>query len=368
MQSDPDADAPAERIKQYLYRPLDSRVIWYDTARRVFTGGAHNWSGCLVQRYGEEFARAIELDTPFLCAVSQPRRWSESRPLMARSLVDLHLFDRGVSVFPACFEATPAKDGLFSEQAPAAGAPTANLHPAAWEALKKSWSLGGDLRGEPARRLVRGLFHLTLCVAHAPRYQLDHQDALAHDWIHLPIPKNRETFQALELLGETIAKLLDPLVDPGRLMRDLLATDRRTLAVPSTLERRSIRDGDLVVTITYNGAARGGWQQRAPREKEASRPAWGETTGDLFLNGNVFLANVPERVWRYELGGYPVIKKWLGYRDEKRRSGRPLTGEELDHLRSMVHRIAALLLLHEKLDDAYERAIEDPFTTEELGV
>lgn len=41
---------------------------------------------------------------------------------------------------------------------------------------------------------------------------------------------------------------------------------------------------------------------------------------------------------------------------------------ELDHLRGIVHRLAALLVLHERLDRADERAIEDPFTTEELGV
>jgi hypothetical protein len=34
----------------------------------------------------------------------------------------------------------------------------------------------------------------------------------------------------------------------------------------------------------------------------------------------------------------------------------------------MVHRIAALLVLHERLDAAYERAIEDPFTGGDLGL
>jgi hypothetical protein len=34
----------------------------------------------------------------------------------------------------------------------------------------------------------------------------------------------------------------------------------------------------------------------------------------------------------------------------------------------MVQRIAALLLLHERLDRAYNQAIAEPFTAEELGV
>lgn len=40
--------------------------------------------------------------------------------------------------------------------------------------------------------------------------------------------------------------------------------------------------------------------------------AWGERTGDLFLNDEVHFAHVPEDVWLYQLGGYPVLKKWLG--------------------------------------------------------
>jgi hypothetical protein len=224
------------------------------------------------------------------------------------------------------------------------------------------------LKDADADRLVRDLFHLTLAVAHAPQYQLDHQDALAHDWLRLPIPKERRTFHDVAALGEQVATLLDPLADATHVLAEVLGDDRRTLAVPSTTDEDAMRDADLVVTISYFGAARGGWLERVAREAEAANPAWGESTGDLFLNETAFLANIPEGVWRYELGGYPVIKKWLGYRDQRRRPGRPLTLDELDHLRGMVHRIAALLVLHDRLDGAYERAIEDPFTAEELGV
>jgi hypothetical protein len=129
-----------------------------------------------------------------------------------------------------------------------------------------------------------------------------------------------------------------------------------------------VRDSDLVVTYSFFGAAQGAWRERRPQQDEAFETAWGEATGDLHLNDKVSLRNVPERVWRYELGGYPVIKKWLGYRDAGRRPGQPLTLAELEHLRQMVHRIAALLLLHGDLDAAYERALEDPFTADELGL
>lgn len=67
----------------------------------------------------------------------------------------------------------------------------------------------------------------------------------------------------------------------------------------------------------------------------------GQATGDLYMNDEVMFRHVPERGWRYELGGYPVIKKWLGYRHRGRRSDSPLPVQESAHLRGMVQRLAA---------------------------
>ncbi len=77
---------------------------------------------------------------------------------------------------------------------------------------------------------------------------------------------------------------------------------------------------------------------------------------------------MPANVWSHELGGYPVLKKWLGYRHADRRGGRPLTLAEAEHFRSMVQRLAALLVLAPALDAAYEAASAECFTAEELGL
>jgi hypothetical protein len=77
---------------------------------------------------------------------------------------------------------------------------------------------------------------------------------------------------------------------------------------------------------------------------------------------------VPERAWRYELGGYQVLKKWLGYREARRRNGQSLTLSEKDHIRSIVQRIAAVLAMSARLDEAYTDAAADSFTTADLGI
>jgi type ISP restriction-modification system protein len=61
-------------------------------------------------------------------------------------------------------------------------------------------------------------------------------------------------------------------------------------------------------------------------------------------------ANVPELVWTYQLGGYPVLKKWLSYQQADRRDGKPLTDDERRWFRQVIQRIAALLALGPSLD------------------
>jgi hypothetical protein len=94
----------------------------------------------------------------------------------------------------------------------------------------------------------------------------------------------------------------------------------------------------------------------------------GEQTGDLYLNDDAYFANVPELVWTYQLGGYPVLKKWLGYRQADRRDGKPLTDDERRWFRQMVQRIAALLALGPSLDALYQETAAGAFTAEELQI
>jgi hypothetical protein len=96
--------------------------------------------------------------------------------------------------------------------------------------------------------------------------------------------------------------------------------------------------------------------------------AWGERTGDLYLNDEAYFADVPEAVWTYQLGGYPVLKKWLGYRQADRRNGEPLTDEERRTFRQIIQRIAALLALGSALDALYQEAAVGAFTAAELRI
>jgi hypothetical protein len=144
--------------------------------------------------------------------------------------------------------------------------------------------------------------------------------------------------------------------------RQLLARCAVTMVAPD----------DLKINVIYWGGGKGRWRPRAFTEEE--KPAdgyaigWGARTGDLFINDATFFANVPELVWTYQLGGYPVLKKWLGYRQADRRGGKPLSDEERRWFRSIVQRIAALLALGPRLDSLYHEVSANYFTSAELGI
>ena len=62
------------------------------------------------------------------------------------------------------------------------------------------------------------------------------------------------------------------------------------------------------------------------------------------MNPRAFWRNVPANVWRYRLGGYQVLKKWLSYR-ERPILGRALTPDDVGRFADTARRIAALTTL-----------------------
>jgi hypothetical protein len=76
---------------------------------------------------------------------------------------------------------------------------------------------------------------------------------------------------------------------------------------------------------------------------------------DIYINDRVYWQNIPLDVWAMTIGGYPVVKKWLSYR-EFRVLGRPLLQEEMTYVTEVVRRLKTLLLMEEPLDANYRTA------------
>lgn len=341
-----------DKILPYMLFPFDSRWIYYEPEAKLLNEAR--------AELGEHLG-----DNEFLIRAPQPRRVSESRPLLLGGLFDLHLHDWGSVGFPA--EVNPQSEiGPLFKPANEGVVRSANLRDCVWSQLSKAWGLKGDLRGKDAKALTRSIFRYCMAIVHAPQYELDHKDSLSQDWPHVPICKDKTMFREVAKLGHSVVQLLDPANDASGVLAAKLGKDRKALAVPKRVGGGNVKESDLHVTFSYYGGAAGRWSPRAPGQAEALPPNWGQVTGDLFLNERVFLTHVPEQVWRYELGGYPVLKKWLGYRQANRRANEPLALLELDQLREMIHRIAALLVLRAELDAAYVKGSANAWSIDEL--
>lgn len=340
-----------DSITPYVVFPLDKRYLYYETA------------GKLLNEKRPELWRNLT-DNEFLVAVPEPRRVSEARPLLSTSLFDLHLHDRGSVGFPAELRPVATDEGTLFEVPPGAP-PRANLVEQFWRAVSQNWGLAGELEGDDAKSFTRKLFRVCLSLCHAPQYEEEHRESLAQDWAHVPVPRDKELFEELAGVGDLIAILLNPLSEPRAAIRASLGDYAPRLAVLASAEGGAVRGTDLVITISHFGAARGGWRQRQYEEAETPPTDFGQVTGDLYINDRIHFRNVPETVWRYELGGYPVLKKWLGYRDARRRDNQPLSLPEKDHFRSMVQRVAAVISLRDRLNDLYEQAAANAWTIEE---
>lgn len=337
------------KVLSFLAFPLDERFIYYETETK------------LLNRFRPEFD-ANRKDNEFLLTVPEPRKASETRPIFATTLANLHVHERGSVVFPR--ETRGA--GLLADR-------DANLPEATWRVLRDHFRLKGDRRDEAARALVGKLFRVAFAILHAPSYQAEHKSALSADWAHLAIPKDMKLFDRLAAAGEQVTRLLDAERDAADVIKAVVGSDgARALGALKRTGGKQVRPDDLKITVTYWGGGKGRWKPRPFLAEELPATeygdAWGERTGDLFLNDDAYFANVPELVWNYQLGGYPVLKKWLGYRQADRRDGKPLADDERRWFRQVIQRIAALLALGPSLDNLYQETAANAFTIEELQI
>ena len=136
-----------------------------------------------------------------------------------------------------------------------------------------------------------------------------------------------------------------------------LRPDIATIAVPATVDGRNIAGDDFALTAGWGhygtgdavmpGQGRVVERDCTPDEHTALGDAtgvFGQTTFDIYLNGNAYWRNVPAAVWRYKLGGYQVLKKWLSYR-ERGVLRRALLLEEVMCFAEVARRIMKILLV-----------------------
>ena len=165
------------------------------------------------------------------------------------------------------------------------------------------------------------------------------------------MPTRRARFARSAARGRELAALLDPETPVPGVTQAPLRPEIAAIAVPATVDGRNMTGDDFAITAGWGHFGAGGAVmpgqgravERARTPDEHALP--GESTFDVHLNDRAFWRNVPAAVWRYKLGGYRVLKKWLSYR-ERAILERTLSLEEIQHFTDTARRIAVVTKIH----------------------
>jgi hypothetical protein len=210
-----------------------------------------------------------------------------------------------------------------------------------------------------AMAVAETVFYHILAVLWSPAYRQENEAALRQDWPRVPIPADAAILEASAKLGRTVADLLLPDKPMHGVTTGNLRPELRRLAMPSKVGGRAIEEpADTKVDA--------GWGFRGQKNavmcgKGSVVPCGDdpENAVNVYINDKVYWANVPKDVWTMTIGGYPVVKKWLSYREYKV-LGRALRTEEIAYVTLVVRRLKALLLLGTDLDANYRAAAASP--------
>ena len=151
-------------------------------------------------------------------------------------------------------------------------------------------------------------------VLHAPSYRSRYADFLRIDFPRIPFAQKRKHFDALSALGWALVQ--------AHLLRD----------------------------CPHRGFA----QYAGKGDHSVESVVWGEADQRIHINKTQSFGPVPETVWRFTIGGYQVLDKYL-----KSRKGRRLSLDEINHLGQVADSLAFTIDQMALIDKAWANAFPD---------
>ncbi|MBP7551967.1 MAG: N-6 DNA methylase [Spirochaetes bacterium] len=158
-----------------------------------------------------------------------------------------------------------------------------------------------------ANKAPEEIFYYIYAILYSPTYRKKYNELLKIDFPRIPFTENVEIFDKISEIGERLTNLHLLKVNPNR---------------------------DIVKFECDS-------QDYTVRKAEFS-------DNKIWINDSVYFDNVPEKVWKYFLGGYQVLKKWLEYRKE---ASYTLTNSDLKHFMNVVNVINETLDIHDQIDN-----------------
>jgi Type ISP C-terminal specificity domain/N-6 DNA Methylase len=359
----------AQNVVRYCYRPFDLRWLYWEPETK------------LLDEKRSSYFRQISPGNVSLAA-AQRHRHEFDPPFVSEWLISRHIDERGANVFPLQVTETNQPGQLAQHALDGVSDTHRNISGLAAGYL-------GCLNSEEDPSVL--FFHV-IAVLYSSGYKVENASALRQDWPRIPLPCSRALLSASAELGRGLAHLLSPEEAVPGVTAHASRSELRSVCTISRVGGGSLDPdaGDLALTVGWGHAGKGGAvmpgsgrvvkRDYTTDEREATGAGaaalgltpelafahLGEMTYDVYLNDRAYWRNIPEGVWKYTIGGYQVIKKWLSYR-ERPLLGRPLQADEAQYVGEVARRIAAILLLEPALDANYQTVKENIFTWSTAG-
>jgi hypothetical protein len=152
------------------------------------------------------------------------------------------------------------------------------------------------------------IFGYVYAVLHSPTYRRAHCEFLRMDFPRIPFVRSRKDFSRLAELGQ---KLIG-----AHLLKD----------VPS------------LGLGAYGGDG----------TNDVGKYRYSEQDRRIYINDTQFFQKVSRVVWDFEIGGYPILKKYL-----KNRKGRTLSLAEVENIETMINILAFTIEQMKKIEHVY---------------
>jgi len=280
-------------IKPVLYRPFDTRLIFYHDSlvwRTVKQLMRHILAGENLGLVSARSNKSSEMDHFFCSRLIMETKCGESTTQSC--LFPLYLY--------------PAEGEMQFK-----GGRRPNLKPEFIKATSEKLGLRfvDDGKGDLAESLgPEDVFNYAYAVFHSPTYRTRYAEFLKIDFPRLPLTSDKKLFGALAKKGAELVAL--------HLME--------SPALNNLITKYPVAGSNLVEKVSYDESAR-----------------------RVYINKGQYFEGVTPEVWNFHIGGYQVAQKWL---KDRQKEHRMLSYDELTHYQKIMAALKETIRLMAEID------------------